>query len=59
LTAKIGWSELAARPYSMIDRSTKMNITRLNKGEMVIIQAAFRQPVKISFPRVSFKRPNR
>jgi len=43
----------------MIDRSTKMNITRLNKEEMVIIQAAFRQLVKISFPRVSFKRPNR
>jgi DNA helicase HerA-like ATPase len=59
ITAKIGLSELSTKAYSMIDRSTKMNITRLNKGEMVMIQAAFRQPIKISFPRPSFKRPTR
>jgi uncharacterized protein len=59
VTAKLGLSELSTKPYDMIDKSTKMNIARLNKGEMVMIQPALRQPIKITFPRVSFKRPNR
>jgi hypothetical protein len=59
ITAKLGSSELSTKPYDMIDQSTKMNISRLNKGEMVMIQPAFRQPIKIMFPRASFKRPNR
>ena len=59
ITAKLGTSELSTKPYSMIDKSTKMNIARLNKGEIVMIQPAFRQPIKITFPRASFKRPNR
>jgi len=57
--AKLGFSELSTKPYSMLDESTKMNIARLNKGEIVMIQPAFRQPIKITFPRASFKRPNR
>jgi DNA helicase HerA-like ATPase len=59
ITAKLGSSELSKKPYDMIDQSTKMNISRLNKGEMVMIQPAFRQPIKITFPRASFKRPSR
>jgi uncharacterized protein len=59
VTAKLGLSELSTKPYDMIDRSTKMNIVRLNKGEVVMIQPAFRQPIKVKFPRASFKRPNR
>ena len=59
ITAKLGSSELSTKPYDMIDNSTKLNISRLNKGEMVMIQPAFRQPIKITFPRASFKRPNR
>jgi hypothetical protein len=59
ITAKLGTSELSTRPYNMIDKSTKMNIARLDKGEIVMIQPAFRQPIKITFPRASFKRPNR
>jgi DNA helicase HerA-like ATPase len=59
ITAKLGSSELSTKPYNMIDKSTKLNIARLNKGEMVMIQPAFRQPIKITFPRASFKRPNR
>jgi DNA helicase HerA-like ATPase len=59
IMAKLGTSELSTKPYSMIDKSTKMNIARLNKGEIVMIQPAFRQPIKITFPRASFKRPNR
>ena len=59
ITAKLGTSELSTKPYNMIDKSTKMNIARLNKGEIVMVQPAFRQPIKITFPRASFKRPNR
>jgi uncharacterized protein len=59
ITAKLGTSELLTKPYNMMDESTKMNITRLNKGEIVMIQPAFRQPIKITFPRASFKRPSR
>ncbi|HEY7109966.1 MAG TPA: hypothetical protein VH415_11080 [Nitrososphaeraceae archaeon] len=53
--AKIGLSELSTASYNMIDESTKMNIVRLNKGELVIIHSAFRYPIKITFPRPSFK----
>ena len=56
ITAKIGLSELYSRPYSMLDKSTKNNITRLNKGELVMIHSAFRHPIKISFPKGAFMR---
>jgi DNA helicase HerA-like ATPase len=55
IIAKIGLSELSSSSYNMIDESTKMNIVRLNKGELVIIHSAFRYPIKIIFPRPSFK----
>jgi uncharacterized protein len=55
IIAKMGLSELSTAPYSMIDESTKMNIVRLNKGELVLIHSAFRYPIKITFPRPSFK----
>src|SRR5215217_4120306 len=56
ITAKLGLSELSTDPYSMLDESTKMNIARLNKGELVMIHSAFRHPIKISFPRAAFVR---
>jgi hypothetical protein len=51
ITAKVGLSELSTQPYSMIDESTKNNIARLNKGELVMIHSAFRHPIKIHFPK--------
>jgi uncharacterized protein len=56
VTAKLGLSELSTAPYSMLDESTKNNIARLNKGELVMIHSAFKQPIKISFPQGSFRR---
>ena len=50
VTAKLGLSELSSPPYSMLDESTKRNIARLNKGELVMIHSAFRHPIKIAFP---------
>ena len=58
ITAKLGLSELSTKPYSMLDESTKMNIVRLNKGELVMIHSAFRHPIKIGFPKATFKKPN-
>ena len=56
ITAKVGLSELSTQPYSILDESTKNNIARLNKGELVMIHSAFRHPIKISFPKGSFMR---
>ena len=53
--AKLGLSELAGDTYSLLDQSTKMSISRLNKGEMVMVHPAFRQPVRIVFPKSSLK----
>jgi DNA helicase HerA-like ATPase len=57
ITAKLDLSELSTVPYNIIDESTKMNIVRLNKGELVVIHSAFRHPIKITFPKASFKKP--
>jgi uncharacterized protein len=56
ITAKLGFSELSTTSYVMIDETTRMNIVRLNKGEIVMIHSAFRHPIKIIFPISSFKR---
>jgi uncharacterized protein len=55
IIAKLGVSELSGSPYLMIDESTKANIVRLNKGELVMVHPAFRQPIKIVFPKAPFK----
>ncbi|HJT85884.1 MAG TPA: hypothetical protein VJ697_15480 [Nitrososphaeraceae archaeon] len=57
ITAKLGLSELSTVPYSMLDESTRKNIVRLNKGELVMIHPAFRHPIKIGFPKAAFKNP--
>ncbi len=57
ITAKLGLSELSTEPYSMLYESTKMNIVRLNKGELVMVHPAFRHPIKIGFPKATYKEP--
>ena len=57
IISKVGLSELSTTPYNIIDENTKMNITRLNKGELVMVHSAFRHPIKITFPKTSFKSP--
>jgi len=56
LIGRTGSSELSTQPYSFLDKETKSNVTRLEKGELVLVHAAFRQPVKIIFPCPSYKR---
>jgi hypothetical protein len=55
IIAKVGLSELSTIPYNNINKSTKMNITQLNKGELILVHSAFRYPIKITFPKASFK----
>lgn len=54
--AKLGLSELSASPYSMIDDVTKSVISKLNKGEFVLVHSAFRHPIKVTIPKPLFKR---
>ena len=42
IIAKVGLSELSTTPYNNINKSTKMNIVRLNKGELILVHSAFR-----------------
>jgi DNA helicase HerA-like ATPase len=53
---RTGASELSTEPYSFLDKQTKTNITRLGKGELVLVHAVFRQPIKIVFPKPSYLR---
>jgi hypothetical protein len=55
---KLGISELFAEPYyTMISDGVKKNITRLERGEMIIVHPAFRHPVKVWFPDSPYQRP--
>jgi len=56
IIGRTGSSELASHPYSFLDKETKNNVTRLEKGELVLVHAAFRRPVKIVFPLPSYRR---
>lgn len=56
ITGKVGLSELSNRPYDIIDENTKMNIVRLNRGELIMVHSAFRHPIKITFPMPAFKK---
>ena len=54
---KLGLSELSSNSYSMIDDATKSVISKLHKGEFILVHPAFRHPVKITIPKPTFKRP--
>ena len=55
--AKLGMSELSASPYSMIDDVTKSVVSKLHKGEFILVHSAFRHPIKITIPKPMFKKP--
>jgi len=54
VVGRTGSSELSAPAYRFLDPAVKANITRLQKGELIISHAIFRQPVKIRFPRPAY-----
>ena len=54
---KLGLSELSSNSYSMVDDATKSVISKLHKGEFILVHPAFRHPIKIAIPRPTFKKP--
>lgn len=54
---KLGLSELSSNPYSMVDDTTKSVISKLHRGEFILVHPAFRHPIKIAIPKPTFKKP--
>jgi len=50
-----GSAEISAPNYRLLDQDVKMNLTRLNQGELLLSHAVYRQPIKIIFPRPAYK----
>ena len=54
VVGRSGSAELSAVHYRFLDQSVKANITRLEKGELVLSHAIYRQPIKIIFPKPAY-----
>jgi DNA helicase HerA-like ATPase len=54
VVGRSGSAELSSTAYRFLDPPVKANISRLQKGELVVSHATFRQPVKIRFPRPAY-----
>jgi len=50
-----GSSEVMQADYKFLDSEIKTNVTRLEKGELLLSHAIYRQPVKIKFPWPAFR----
>lgn len=58
LLGRTNSAEMAERNYRFLNQDIKAAATRLDKGQLILSHAVFRQPVKISFPRPAYKQPN-
>ena len=56
IITKLGLSELSSNSYLMVDDATKSVITKLHKGEFILVHPAFRHPIKIVIPKPTFKK---
>jgi len=50
-----GSAEVMQPDYRFLDNEIKTNVTRLSKGELLLVHAVYRQPIKIIFPKPAFK----
>lgn len=50
-------AEMAERNYRFLNPDIKAAATRLEKGQLILSHAVFREPVKIKFPMVAYKQP--
>jgi len=55
IIGRSGSSEVMQSGYKFLDAEIKSNVTRLNKGELLLSHAVYRQPVKIIFPKPAYK----
>lgn len=51
-----GSAEVLQPDYRFLDDDLKLNVTRLDKGELLLCHAIYRQPVKVRFPEPAYKR---
>ena len=47
---------MAERSYRFLNRDIKAAATRLEKGQLILNHAVFREPVKIKFPAITCDR---
>jgi hypothetical protein len=57
LLGRTNAAEMAERGYRFMNPDIKAAATRLDKGQLILSHAVFRQPVKIKFPRPAYKQP--
>src|SRR5436309_2055440 len=50
-------AEMSERGYRFMNQDIKAAATRLDKGQLILSHAVFRQPVKIKFPLPAYKQP--
>ncbi|HEV8633801.1 MAG TPA: hypothetical protein VG370_06125 [Chloroflexota bacterium] len=50
-----GAAEVLQPDYRFLDDDLKLNVTRLEKGELLVSHAIYRQPVKIVFPMPAYR----
>src|SRR6267142_1937877 len=56
LLGRTNASEMAERSYRFLNRDIKAAATRLEKGQLILNHAVFREPVKIKFPAITCDR---
>jgi hypothetical protein len=57
LLGRTNAAEMAERNYRFISPDIKAAATRLDKGQLILNHAVFRQPVKIKFPFPAYRQP--
>lgn len=50
-----GSTEVTSADYGFLEKDIRSNVTRLDKGELLLSHAIYRQPVKIVFPRPAYR----
>lgn len=57
LLGRTNAAEMAERAYRFMNPDIKAAATRLDKGQLILNHAVFRQPVKIKFPIPAYRQP--
>ena len=55
ILGRAGSAEVLQPDYRFLDNELKLNVTRLNKGELLLCHDIYRQPVKVIFPKPAYK----
>jgi hypothetical protein len=58
LLGRTNAAEMAERSYRFLNPDIKAAATRLDKGQLILSHAVFREPVKIKFPMAAYKQPS-